>query len=132
MNVRIEESALAEFAIDALKQIITAGFANAGGPNERRLQTTFAKGYVFGFVYALIQEHGVKEDTNGGRLMTDVCVEIYGPVVGPAILDRALVEEPLESVFTQGQIAGSRDMLRWLADLEAVPVLLVDYLAGRA
>jgi hypothetical protein len=59
---------------------------------------------VFGFVYALIQEHGVRDETNGGRLMTEVCVEIYGPEVGPAILDRALVEEPLISVFTQGQI----------------------------
>jgi hypothetical protein len=86
-NVQIEEIALAEFALDELKQIITAGFAKAGCPNRRRLEKPFAQGYVFGFVYALIQEHAVKDETNGGRLMTDVCVEVYGPVVGPAILD---------------------------------------------
>jgi hypothetical protein len=53
----------------------------------------YARGYVFGFVHALIQESHIASESNGLDAMTDVHIEIYGPDSGPAFLDQALSDE---------------------------------------
>lgn len=125
------EDELADLAAELLKEMIHIGDASPGGPNASRLRNPYARGYVFGFVYALIQESHITSESNGLNAMTAVHIEIFGPDSGPTFLDQALSDEVPDSVFTQGQIAGARDILRCLSDSTTLPLALMDYLHGK-
>ena len=128
VGAKVNEDELADMAAELLKEMIHIGDARPGGPNTSRLCTPYARGYVFGFVYALIQESHIASESNGLDAMTAVHIEIFGPVLGPAFLDQALSDEIPDSVFRQGQIAGASDILRWLSDRATLPLALMDYL----
>jgi hypothetical protein len=128
VGAKVNEDELADMATELLKEMIRIGDATPGRPNASRLSNPYARGYVFGFVYALIQEAHVASESNGLNALTVVHVEIFGPDLGPAFLDQALSDEMRDSVFTQGQIAGARDILRWLSDRTSLPLSLTDYL----
>jgi hypothetical protein len=126
----VTEDELADLAAQLLKEIIHIGDAIPSRPNAPRLRNPYARGYVFGFVYALIQEGHIESESNGLNAMTVVHIEIFGPDSGPAFLDQALSDEVPDSVFTKSQIAGARDILRWLSDRTTLPLALTDYLHG--
>lgn len=125
------EDELADLAAGLLKEMIHIGDATPGGPHASRLRNPYARGYVFGFVYALIQESHIASESNGLVAMTLVHIEIFGPVFGPAFIDQALSDEVPDSVFRQGQIAGARDILRCLSDRTTLPLALMDYLHSK-
>jgi hypothetical protein len=127
-GAKMNEDEVADLAAELLKEMIHIGDASSGGPNASRLRNPYARGYVFGFVYALIQESHIASEANGLDAMTAVHIEIFGPVLGPAFLDQALSDEAPDTVFTQGQIAGARDILRCLSDRATLPLALMDYL----
>lgn len=132
VGAKVNEDELADMAAELLKEMIHIGDASPDGPNASRLHNPYARGYVFGFVYALIQESHIASESNGLDAMTAVHIEIFGPVLGPAFLDQSLSDEVPDSVFTQGQMAGARDILRYLSDRTTLPLALMDYLHGRA
>jgi hypothetical protein len=129
VGAKVNEDELADMAAELLKEMIRIGDATPGRrPNASRLGNPYARGYVFGFVYALIQEAHIVSESNGLNALTVVHIKIFGPDLGPAFLDQALSDEVPDSVFTQGQIAGARDILRWLSDRTSVLLSLTDYL----
>ena len=126
-----ETDEIATLALDLLKEIIDIGDAGPGAPNAWRLGDSYARGYVFGFVYALLQQDGVADESQAMELITFVHVGLYGPISGARFADLSLSGQASDSVFGRGQVAGATDILRWLSDRETLPVLLADYLQGR-
>ncbi|SRR5258708_30154457 len=126
-----ESDEIATLALDLLKEIIHIGDAGPGAPNAWRLGDSYARGYVFGFVCALLQQDGIADKARALELITFVHVGLFGTISGPRFAALSLSDQVSDQAFDRGQIAGATDILRWLSDRETLPLLLADYLHGR-
>jgi len=116
-----------EISATILRGCIDLGSAGPDGPNRMRLAKPFARGYLFGFSDACIQQCGVLDELESLALITVVHVRIFGHKIGSLLVGDALRDQH-NAEFRRGQIAGGEDLLRWLNDRSCTPLLLTRFL----
>jgi hypothetical protein len=87
-----------------------------------------ARGYVFGFVDALVQRGGVADKTHALALISVAHAKIFGKAMGSVFIVDALSTHSPDSVFTKGRATGATDLERWSADSGIPALMLSDYL----
>jgi hypothetical protein len=116
-----------EISATILRECIDLGSAWPGGPNRGRLGKLFARGYIFGFSDACIQNFGVHDELESLALITLVHAKIFGHKIGSLLVGDALRDQR-NPEFRRGRTAGAEDLIRWLDDRSYTPPLLADYL----
>jgi hypothetical protein len=124
---RFDGSNAVNISVTILRKCIERGSAGPQGPHRARLAKPFARGYLFGFSDACIQQFGVFEELESLALITLVHVRIFGHKIGSLLVGDALRDEP-NAEFGRGRIAGGKDLLRWLDDRSHIPLLLTRFL----
>ena len=110
-----------------LRECIDRGSAGPGGPNRARLTKPFARGYLFGFSDACIQQFGVFDELESLALITVVHGTLFGQKIGTLLVHDALRDQR-DAEFSHGRAAGTEDHLRWLNDRSYMPLFLTDFL----
>jgi hypothetical protein len=124
---------LVDIACDLLATQIDLGGASLGNGNRGRLEEPFARGYVFGFIDALLQKGGIADETHALALLTVAHGNLFGQPMGVLFITDALADQSPDSVFTKGRGVGASDLIRWLNENSTTsgpPLLLTDYLNG--
>lgn len=116
-----------ELSATILRECIDLGFEGSDEPHRERLTKPFARGYIFGLSDACIQRFGVLDELELLALMTDIHAALFGQKIGSLLVGDALRDQP-NAEFRRGQIAGAKDLLRWLDDRSYTPLLLVRFL----
>jgi hypothetical protein len=110
-----------------LRECIDRGSAGPDGANRARVAKPFARGYLFGFSDACIQEFGVFDELESLALITVVHGTLFGQKLGSLLVHDALRDQR-DAEFARGRTAGAEDYLRWLNDRSNTPLLLTDFL----
>jgi hypothetical protein len=110
-----------------LRDCIDLGSAGPDGPNRGRLAKPFARGYMFGFSDACIQQLGVLDELESLALITVVHAKIFGHKISSSLVGDALRDER-NAEFGRGRTAGAEDLFRWLDDRSHRPLLLTRFL----
>jgi hypothetical protein len=121
---------LVDLACNLLATQIALGTASAGGSNRKRLQEPYARGYVFGFVDAVLQKGGIADETHALALITIAHTKLFGVEMGSLLVGDALNDQSPDTIFAQGRRVGGTDLIRWLNDSKTPPLKLADYLNG--
>src|ERR1700692_3032440 len=79
-----------EISATILRECIDLGFAGPDIPNRKRLAKPFARGYLFGFSDACIQQFGVLDELEALALITVVHVRLFGHKIGSLLVVDAL------------------------------------------
>jgi hypothetical protein len=116
-----------EISTSVLCECIDRGSAGPGAPNRGRLAKPFARGYLFGFSDACIQQLGVLDELESLALITVVHAKIFGHKMGSSLVGDALRDER-NAEFGRGRTAGAKDLFRWLDDRSYTPLLLTRFL----
>jgi hypothetical protein len=119
---------LVALACNLLTTQIGLGSALPGGANRQRLEMPYGRGYVFGFVDALVRRGGIADETRILALISVVHAKIFGKAMGSVFIVDALSSHSLDSVFTRGRTTGETDLKRWVADSGVPQFTLSDYL----
>ena len=119
---------LVDLACNLLATQIGLGGAPDGGPNRKRLEEPFARGYIFGFLDAILQKGGISDQTHALALITLAHGKLFGLAMGALFVGDALNDQSRDSIFAQGQTVGGTDLIRWLNDSKTPPLMLADYL----
>ena len=118
-------------AVDLLTTQIDLGDASPGGPNRQRLENPYARGYLFGFVDALLRRGGVTNEQQVLALISVAHRKLFGNEAGSKFIGEAFSDQASISVFGPGRAAGAADLSGWLSDRKVPPLMLSDYLKGR-
>jgi hypothetical protein len=118
---------LVDLACNLVTTQIALGNALPGGANRPRLEMPYARGYVFGFVDALVRRGGIAETRVLG-LISVVHATIFGKGMGSVFIADALASHSPDSAFAKGRTAGEAELKRWVAKSSVPPALLSDYL----
>jgi hypothetical protein len=121
---------LVDLACNLLAAQIDLGSASPGDTNRKRLEEPYARGYVFGFIDALLQKGGIADETHALALITVVHGKLFGVAMGSLLVGDALNDQSPDSIFTTGRGVGAADLIRWLSDSKTAPLMLADYLNG--
>jgi hypothetical protein len=116
-----------EISATKLRECIDLGSAGPDGPHRKRLTTPFARGYLFGFSDACIQQFGVFDELESLALITVVHGTLFGQKLGSLLVHDALRDQR-DAEFARGRAAGAEDHYRWLNDSSYMPLLLTDFL----
>jgi hypothetical protein len=131
----IPKSADAKELVDLACNLLTAqiglGSALPGGANRQRLEMPYARGYVFGFVDALMRRRGITEEKRIVALISVIHAKVFGKAMGSAFMVDARSSHSPDSAFTKGRATGETDLERWVADSDGAPAMLCDYLNSR-
>jgi hypothetical protein len=125
---------LVSLAVNFLVSQIELGDALPGGSNRQRLGNPYARGYIFGFIDAILQKGGLTDETQSLALITVAHVKLFGVDAGSQFVREALSDQTSGSVFTQGREAGGADLFLSLSrnpDRKGPPLKLTNYLTGR-
>ena len=98
------------------------------GVNRRRLEMPFARGYVFGFIDALVQKGRISDETHALALISVAHAKIFGKAMGAVFIADALASQSPDSSFSKGRAAGAADVIGWFGDKGVLPLGLSDYL----
>jgi hypothetical protein len=107
---------LVDLACNLLATQIDLGSASTTGPNRKRLEEPYARGYVFGFVDAVLQKGGIADETHALALITVAHSKLFGVAMGSIFVGDALNDQAPDSIFTKGRGVGAADLIRWLND----------------
>ena len=118
---------LVRLACNLVTTQIALGNALSGGANRQRLEMPYARGYVFGFVDALVRRDSIAETQILG-LISVVHAKIFGKAMGSVFIVDALSSHSPDSAFTKGRATGEIDLKRWVADNGVPPAMLSHYL----
>jgi hypothetical protein len=128
----IPKSADAKELVDLAYNLLTTqiGLGNAlpGGANRQRLEMPYGRGYVFGFVDALVRRSGITDETRIVALISIIHAKVFGKAMGSAFIVDSLSSHSPDSAFTKGRATGETELKRWVADSGVPPALLSDYL----
>jgi hypothetical protein len=132
----IPKSADAKELVDLACNLLTAqirlGSALPGGANRQRLEMPYARGYVFGFVDALMRTKGIiTEEKRILALISVIHAKVFGKAMGSVFMVDARSSHSPHSAFTKGRATGETDLERWVADSDGAPTMLCDYLNSR-
>jgi hypothetical protein len=121
----------ADLAATMLMTQLDFGDALPGGANRQRLGEPFARGYMFGFIDAMVQRVGATDQTQALALITLAHTRMLGVELGSKFVGEALADQAPDSIFTKGRAAGGADLMRWFGNTDVPPFALSDYLNGR-
>jgi hypothetical protein len=128
----IPKSADAKELVDVACNLLTTqiGLGNAlpGGANRQRLEMPYARGYVFGFVDALVRRGGIADEVRMLALISIIHAKVFGKAMGSVFMVDALSSHSPDSPFTKGRATGETELKRWVADSGVPPGMLSDYL----
>jgi hypothetical protein len=128
----IPKSADAKDLVDLACNLLTAqiglGSALPGGANRQRLEMPYARGYVFGFVDALLRRSGITDETRIVALISVIHAKVFGKAMGSIFIVDAQSNHSPDSAFTKGRATGETDLKRWVGDSGVPPAMLCDYL----
>jgi hypothetical protein len=114
-------------SVTILRECIDRGSVGPQAPIRSRLDTPFARGYLFGFSDASIQRFGVFDELESLALITVIHETLFGQEIGGRLVHDALRDQR-NVEFARGRTAGDEDHFRWRNDRSYAPRSLTDYL----
>jgi hypothetical protein len=128
-----KESDLVSWAVDSLMSQMELADALPSGSNRKRLGKSYARGYIFGFIDAVLQKGGLTGETQAIALISVAHVKLFGIDTGSEFVREALSDQIPGSVFTRGREAGGADVFLSLSnnpERKGPPLKLTNYLTG--
>jgi hypothetical protein len=116
-----------DIAATMLLFCINLGSAGPGEPNRSRLDSPFARGYIFGVSDACIQRLEGLEEVEALASITVIYVKMFGVDAGSLLVGGALRDQ-LNTEFCRGRNVGAADLFQWLDERSHTPLALTDYL----
>jgi hypothetical protein len=94
--------------------------SNIGEVGIKIFGDRFSRGYIFGFVDAVLQRSGIPNDGDALALITIAHMRLFGDDLGPKMVGLSMKDQQ-DQVFKNGAVKGGREILAFLDDKSERP-----------